>query len=230
MLEERRRILVVEDDLETVEQLVESLSTSGYQVDLAADGNEGLSRGRSADYAVMTIDRMLPGMDGIAIIRRLREGGIATPALIISALGEIDDRVRGLRAGGGDYLFKPFAFAELLARVEALARRSDTVVKETVLRVGDLRMDLVSRTVTRCARDIELLPREFQALEYLVSNQGQVVPRAMLLQHVWDLHFDPTTNIIDVYIGRVRRKVDDQQAYPIIHTICGVGFCVRAPC
>ena len=230
MVEGRRRILVVEDDSETAEQLVESLSTSGYQVDLAVDGNEGLSRGRSADYAAMTIDRMLPGMDGIAIIRRLREQGIGTPALIISALGEIDDRVRGLRAGGDDYLVKPFAFAELLARVEALARRSATVVKETVLRVGDLRMDLVLRTVTRCGRDIELLPREFQVLEYLVCNQGQVVPRAMLLQHVWDVHFDPTTNIIDVYVGRVRRKVDDRQTYPLIHTIRGVGFCVRAPC
>jgi two-component system, OmpR family, response regulator len=226
----RRRILVVEDDSETAEQLVESLATSGYQVDLAVDGNDGLSRARSADYAVMTIDRMLPGMDGISIIRRLREDGIATPALIISALGEIDDRVRGLRAGGDDYLVKPFAFAELLARVEALARRSATVVKETVLRVGDLKLDLVSRSVSRCGRDIDLLPREFQVLEYLVRNQGQVVPRAMLLQHVWDLHFDPTTNIIDVYVGRVRRKVDDRQAYPLIHTIRGVGFCVRAPC
>jgi two-component system, OmpR family, response regulator len=226
----RRRILVVEDDPETAEQLVESLATSGYQVDLAIDGNDGLSRGRCADYAVMTIDRMLPGMDGISIIRRLREDGIATPALIISALGEIDDRVRGLRAGGDDYLVKPFAFAELLARVEALARRSATVMKETVLRVGDLKLDLVSRSVSRCGRDIELLPREFQVLEYLVRNQGQIVPRAMLLQHVWDLHFDPTTNIIDVYVGRVRRKVDDRQAYPLIHTVRGVGFCVRAPC
>jgi two-component system, OmpR family, response regulator len=226
----RRRILVVEDDPETAEQLVESLATSGYQVDLAVDGHDGLSRGRCADYAVMTIDRMLPGMDGISIIRRLREDGIATPALIISALGEIDDRVRGLRAGGDDYLVKPFAFAELLARVEALARRSAAVMKETVLRVGDLKLDLVSRSVSRSGRDIDLLPREFQVLEYLVRNQGQVVPRAMLLQHVWDLHFDPTTNIIDVYVGRVRRKVDDRQAYPLIHTIRGVGFCVRAPC
>jgi two-component system, OmpR family, response regulator len=226
----RRRILVVEDDSETAVQLVESLATNGYQVDLAIDGHDGLSRGRSADYAVMTIDRMLPGIDGISIIRRLREDGITTPALIISALGEIDDRVRGLRAGGDDYLVKPFAFAELLARVEALARRSATVMQETVLRVGDLEMDLVSRTVSRCGRDIELLPREFQVLEYLVRNQGQVVPRAMLLQHVWDLHFDPTTNIIDVYVGRVRRKVDDSQAYPLIHTVRGVGFCVRAPC
>jgi two-component system, OmpR family, response regulator len=225
----RRRVLVIEDDPETAEQLVESLATNGYQVDLAASGNDGLSRGRTCEYAVMTIDRMLPGVDGIAIIRRLREGGVTTPALIISALGEVDDRVRGLRAGGDDYLVKPFAFAELLARVEALARRSATVVKDTVLRVGDLKLDLVSRTVSRGGRDIDLLPREFQVLEYLVRNEGHVVPRAMLLQHVWDLHFDPTTNIIDVYVGRVRRKIDSQQAYPLIHTIRGIGFCIRAP-
>ena len=224
----RRRVLVIEDDPETAEQLVECLATNGYQVDLAVNGNDGLSRGRTSEYAVMTIDRMLPGVDGIAIIRRLREGGVTTPALIISALGEVDDRVRGLRAGGDDYLVKPFAFAELLARVEALARRSTAVVKETVLRVGDLKLDLVSRTVSRGGRDIDLLPREFQVLEYLVRNEGHVVPRAMLLQHVWDLHFDPTTNIIDVYVGRVRRKIDSQQAYPLIHTVRGVGFCIRA--
>jgi len=225
----RRRILIIEDDPETAEQLVDSLSSSGYQVDLAEDGDEGLDRARAGEYAVMTIDRLLPGIDGLTVIRRLREEGIVTPALILSALGEIDDRVRGLRAGGDDYLVKPFAFAELLARVEALARRSDTVVKETVLRIGDLELDLVSRTATRSGQGIELLPREFQLLEYLVRNQGQVVPRAMLLQHVWDLHFDPTTNIIDVYVGRVRRKVDGQQAFPLIHTIRGVGYCVRAP-
>ena len=225
----RRRILIIEDDPETAEQLVDSLSSSGYQVDLAEDGDEGLDRARAGEYAVMTIDRLLPGIDGLTVIRRLREEGIVTPALILSALGEIDDRVRGLRAGGDDYLVKPFAFAELLARVEALARRSDTVVKETVLRVGDLELDLVSRAVSRKGRDIDLLPREFQVLEYLVRNQGQVVPRAMLLQHVWDLHFDPTTNIIDVYVSRVRRKVDSQQAYPLIHTVRGVGYCVRAP-
>jgi two-component system OmpR family response regulator len=225
----RRRILVIEDDSETAEQLVDFLSTSGYQVDLASDGNDGLSRGTSADYAVMAIDRMLPDIDGLAVIRRLRESGVVTPALIISALGEIDDRVRGLRAGGDDYLVKPFAFTELLARIEALARRSATVVRETVLRVGDLELDLVARTVSRGGRKIELLLREFQVLEYLVRHEGQVVPRAMLLQHVWDLHFDPTTNIIDVYVGRVRRKVDGQQAYPLIHTVRGVGFCLRAP-
>jgi two-component system OmpR family response regulator len=225
----RRRILVIEDDPETADQLADSLSTHGYQVDLAANGRDGLERGKSAEYAVMTIDRMLPEMDGLAVIRHLREAGVVTPTLIVSALGEIDERVRGLRAGGDDYLVKPFAFAELLARVEALARRSATVVKETVLRVGDLELDLVTRTVRRGEHDIELLPREFQVLEYLVRNAGQVVPRAMLLQHVWDLHFDPTTNILDVYVGRVRRKVDGQQPYPLIHTVRGVGFCVRAP-
>jgi two-component system, OmpR family, response regulator len=225
----RRRILVIEDDPETAGQLADFLSTRGYQVDLATNGNDGLRLARSAEYAVMTIDRMLPGVDGLTIIRRLREAGITTPALIISALGEVDDRVRGLRAGGDDYLVKPFAYTELLARVEAVARRSAVVIKETVLRVGDLELDLISRKANRGGREIELLPREFQVLEYLVRNEGHVVPRAMLLEHVWDLHFDPTTNIIDVYVGRVRRKVDDQQAYPLIHTVRGVGFCVRAP-
>jgi two-component system OmpR family response regulator len=226
----RRCILLIEDDPAAAEQLVYFLATRGYQVDLAVDGNDGLSRGKSGDYAVLAIDRLLPGIDGLAVIRRLRESGIVTPVLIISALVEVDDRVRGLRAGGDDYLVKPFAFAEMLARVEALARRSATVVKETVLRVGDLELDLVSRTVNRRGQMIELLPREFQVLEYLVRKEGEVVPRAILLQHVWDLNFDPMTNIVDVYVGRVRRKVDGQQAYSLIHTVRGVGFCVRAPC
>ena len=224
-----RHILVIEDDPETAEQLVDCLQTSGYSVDLAADGENGLKRARSADYVVMTVDRMLPRIDGIEVIRRLRDEGVTTPALILSALGEIDDRVRGLRAGGDDYLVKPFASREMLARVEALARRSATVVKETILRVGDLEIDLLMRIVRRRGREIELLPREFQLLEYLVRNVGQVVSRAMLLQHVWDLHFDPSTNVIDVYVGRVRRKIDNGQAYPLIHTVRGVGFCLRAP-
>lgn len=224
-----RHILVVEDDQETACQLVDSLTINGYRVNLAANGSEALSLGLSGDYAVITIDRMLPDIDGIAVMQRLREQGIAAPVIIISALGEIDERVRGLRAGGDDYLTKPFSFIELLARVEALARRSDTVIRETLLRVGDLEMDLVSRSVSRRGRHVSLLPREFQLLEYLIRNQGHVVSRAMLLQHVWDLHFDPTTNIIDVYVGRVRRKVDDQQAYPLIHTVRGVGYCLRAP-
>jgi two-component system OmpR family response regulator len=224
-----RRILVIEDDAETAKQIADTLGTHGYQADLALNGDDGRRLGQSTPYAVMIIDRMLPAMDGIAIIQCLREAGISTPALIISALGEVDDRVRGLRAGGDDYLVKPFAFSELLARVEALARRSATVVKETVLRVGDLELDLMSRTANRNGKVINLLPREFQVLEYLVRNEGHVVPRTMLLEKVWDLHFDPTNNIIDVYVGRVRRKVDSDQAYPLIHTIRGVGFCVRAP-
>jgi two-component system, OmpR family, response regulator len=225
----RRRILVVEDDPVTAEQLADLLANNGYEVDVAADGSAGLSRGRSAEYAVMTIDRMLPGIDGITVIRQLRKDGIITPALILSALGEVDDRVRGLRAGGDDYLVKPFASVELLARIEALARRSTVVLKETVLQAGDLELDLVSRTAKRSGREIALRPREFEVLWYLVRNQGRVVSRAMLLQHVWDLHFDPTTNIIDVYVGRVRRKVDGQHTYPLIHTVRGVGFCLRAP-
>jgi two-component system, OmpR family, response regulator len=224
-----RRVLVVEDDPETAGQFVELLTANRYQVDLAVNGNDALSCGRSESYAVMTIDRILPDLDGIAVMQQLRQGGIATPILIVSALGEIDDRVRGLRAGGDDYLVKPIAFAELLARIEALARRSATVVRETVLRVGDLEVDLVCRRVSRHGRKIKLLPREFQLLEYLVRNEDRVVPRAMLLQHVWDIHFDPTTNIIDVYVGRLRRKIDDQQAYPLLHTVRGVGYCVRAP-
>jgi len=192
--------------------MVDCLRTSGYTVDVAFDGHQGLQLGSMVDYVVMTVDRMLPSLDGIEVIRCLREDGIVTPALIISALGEVDDRVRGLRAGGDDYLVKPFAFAEFLARVEALARRSATMIKETTLRVGDLELDLLTRTAHRKGRAIELLPKEFQLLTYLVRHAGQVVPRAVLLQHVWDLHFDPMTNIIDVYVGRLRRKVDGSGA------------------
>ena len=224
-----RRILVVEDDPETAGQMVEQLTTSGYQVDLASNGSEALNRGGGSDYAVITIDRMLPDIDGLAIMRQLRDDGVAAPFLIISALGEVDDRVRGLRAGGDDYLVKPFSFMELLARLEALGRRSDTIAKETILRVGDLAIDLITRTASRHGKEMQLLPKEFQLLEYLVRNEGRVVSRAMLLQHVWDLHFDPSTNIIVVYVGRLRRKVDDQQAYPLIHTVRGVGYCLRAP-
>jgi two-component system OmpR family response regulator len=224
-----RHVLVIEDDAETADQLADCLKSNGYEVDLAADGEDGLRRALAADYVVMTVDRMLPRIDGIEIIRRLREEGILTPALILSALGEVDDRVRGLRAGGDDYLVKPFAFREMLARVDALARRSGTVVKETMLRIRDLEVDLLARIARRGGREIELLPREFRLLAYLARNAGQVVSRAMLLQHVWDLHFDPTTNVIDVYVGRVRRKIDGGQDYPLIHTIRGVGFCLRAP-
>lgn len=224
-----RRVLVIEDDAETADQVVDCLRTSGYEVDLAVDGEQGLRLGLNVHYAVMTVDRLLPRIDGIKVIRRLREAGILTPVLFLSALGEVDDRVRGLRAGGDDYLVKPFASREMLARVDALARRSASVIKQTMIRVGDLEIDLLGRTAYRQGRRIDLLPREFKLLEYLARNADQVVSRAMLLQHVWDLHFDPTTNVIDVYVGRVRRKIDNGQAYPIIHTVRGIGFCLRAP-
>ncbi len=223
-----RRILVIEDDRETAEQLAESLTGAGYAVDLAADCSSGLAKAESRQYTAITIDRLLPDGDGVGVIRRLRDQNIQTPALILSALGEIDDRVRGLRAGGDDYLVKPFAFVELLARIEALARRSDLGAKDNVLHVGDLEVDMLARVATRGDRKIELLPREFRLLEYLVRNEGEVVTRAMLLQHVWDLHFDPMTNVIDVYVGRLRRKIDAGQEYPLLHTIRGVGFCIRA--
>jgi two-component system OmpR family response regulator len=224
-----RKVLVVEDDRETAGQMAACLAEGGYAVDLAVDGNDALERGRSGDYAVITVDRLLPGLDGLEVVQRLRTTGVTTPALIISALGEVDDRVRGLRAGGDDYLVKPFALAEMLARVDALARRSGTVVKETVLRVADLEMDLLARRVRRGGVELDLLPREFQLLEYFMRNEGRVVSRAMLLANVWDVHFDPMTNIVDVYVGRLRRKVDAGDARPLIHTVRGVGFCLRAP-
>jgi two-component system, OmpR family, response regulator len=229
MVSAARRVLVIEDDTETAGQLADCLTASGYGVDLAVDGDAGLRCALTANYAVVTVDRLLPRIDGLEIIRRLRAAGIATPALILSALGEVDDRVRGLRAGGDDYLVKPFASREMLARVDALARRSTTVVKETMLRIGDLEIDLLARIARRRGRVIDLMPREFQLLEYLARNVDQVVSRTMLLQHVWDLHFDPMTNVIDVYVGRVRRKIDGGEAYPLIHTVRGIGFCLRAP-
>jgi two-component system, OmpR family, response regulator len=223
-----RRVLVIEDDAETAGQLADCLRAGGYAADLAGDGARALDLARAADYAVMTVDRLLPKLDGLEVIRRLRGDGIVVPALIISALGEVDDRIRGLRAGGDDYLVKPFAFAEMLARVDALARRSAAVARDTLLRVGNLEVDLLTRTARRRGREIELLPREFRLLEFLVRKAGEVVSRSMLLQHVWDLHFDPTTNVIDVYVGRLRKKLDGGD-YPLIHTVRGVGFCLRAP-
>src|SRR5581483_7511432 len=224
-----RRVLVVEDDGEMAGQMAECLAQGGYAVDLAVDGGEALRRGSSGDYAVITVDRMLPGLDGLEVVRRLREGGIATPALIVSALGEVDDRIRGLRAGGDDYLVKPFALAEMLARVDALARRSGALVKETRLGIGELEIDLLERRVRRAGAEIELLPREFQLLEYFMRNEGRVVSRAMLLANVWDVHYDPMTNIVDVYVGRLRRKLDPPGSEPMIQTVRGVGFCLRAP-
>ena len=223
-----RRVLVIEDDSQTANQLGRCLGSAGYDVTIATDGEKGLRFGRSAEYVVMTVDHGLPGIDGIEVIRRLRQYGIGTPALIISALGEVADRVDGLRAGADDYLVKPFAFVEMLARVDALSRRSTSVWQETTLRVGDLEMDLVARTASRAGRQIGLRPREFRLLEYLARHAGEVITRNLLLQHVWGLDFDPATNLIDVYVGRLRRKLDSEQAYPLICTVRGVGFCIRA--
>ncbi len=223
------RILVIEDDAKTAGYLRKGLSESGHMVDWAGDGKDGLFMAMGGDYEVLVVDRMLPGLDGLAIIKTLRAASNQTPVLILSALGEVDDRVKGLKAGGDDYLVKPFAFSELLARLEALARRADVVQAETLLQVGDLSMDLLSRTVKRVGRTIELQPREFRLLEYLMRHAGQVVTRTMLLESVWDYHFDPQTNVIDVHISRLRSKIDKDFSYPLLHTVRGAGYSLRAP-
>jgi len=223
------KVLVVEDDRQTAAYLAKGLGESGYTVDHAGEGREGLILATSGTYDVMILDRMLPGMDGMALLRALRAAGIGTPALILSALGSVDDRVQGLRAGGDDYLVKPFAFSELLARIEALLRRGAIAATTTKLRVADLEVDLLTRAVKRGDKPIELLPREFQLLEYLMRNTGHVVTRTMLLEHVWDYHFDPQTNVIDVHISRLRQKLDKQFDRPLLHTVRGAGYCLRAP-
>ena len=222
-------ILVIEDDLETAQYLAKGLSESGHTVDQAADGKQGLFMAMEQTYDVLVVDRMLPVLDGLSVIQTLRAAKKLTPGIILSALGEVDDRVKGLRAGGDDYLVKPFAFTELLARLEALARRADVEPAETVLRVGDLDMDLLSRSVRREGKTIELQPREFRLLEYLLRHAGQVVTRTMLLEGVWDYHFDPQTNVIDVHISRLRSKIDREFSYPLLHTVRGAGYCLRAP-
>jgi two-component system, OmpR family, response regulator len=223
------KILIVEDDRDTAAYLVKGLNESGYTVDCATDGREGLFFATSGNYSVIVLDRMLPGMDGLALLSALRATEIRTPALILSALGSVDDRVRGLRAGGDDYLVKPFAFSELLARLEALLRRGAGAVPTTRLRVADLELDLLTRTVKRCGKPIEVLPREFRLLEYLMRNAGHVVTRTMLLEHVWDYHFDPQTNVIDVHVSRLRQKIDKSFAHPLLHTVRGAGYCLRPP-
>jgi two-component system OmpR family response regulator len=222
-------ILVIEDDPETASYLRKGLTESGHTVDRAADGKQGLFMAMEQIYDVLVVDRMLPVLDGLSVIQTLRAAKKLTPVLILSALGEVDDRVKGLRAGGDDYLVKPFAFTELLARIEALARRTDVEPAETVLRVGDLDMDLLSRTVRRAGKSIELQPREFRLMEYLLRHAGQVVTRTMLLEGVWDYHFDPQTNVIDVHISRLRSKIDRGFSYPLLHTVRGAGYCLRAP-
>ncbi len=221
------KLLVVEDDRETAAYLVKGLGESGYTVDHSGDGRDGLFLATSGRYDALVVDRMLPGMDGLALVGALRAAGIHTPALILSALGSVDDRVKGLRAG--DYLVKPFAFSELLARLEALLRRGASAPATTRLRVADLDLDLLTRTVRRGGKTIDLLPREFQLLECLMRNAGHVVTRTMLLENVWDYHFDPQTNVIDVHVSRLRQKIDKNFEHPLLHTVRGAGYCLRAP-
>jgi two-component system OmpR family response regulator len=223
------RILIIEDDADTANYLAKGLSESGHLVQRTGNGREGLFMALEEDFEAMVVDRMLPGLDGLALIRSLRAAGKKTPALILSALGEVDDRVEGLRAGGDDYLVKPFAFAELLARLDALLRRTDSEnPAQTTLRVGDLEMDLLTRMVRRSGRPIDLQPREFRLLEYLMRHSGQVVTRTMLLENVWDYNFDPQTNVIDVHISRLRGKIDKDFERPLLHTVRGAGYVIRA--
>jgi two-component system, OmpR family, response regulator len=222
------KLLVIEDDREAAAYIVKGLSESGFVVDHAGEGREGLFMATDGSYDALIVDRMLPGMDGLALIAALRAGEVATPVLILSALGAVDDRVKGLRVGGDDYLVKPFAFAELLARLEALMRRSNVNQPTTRLAVGDLEMDLLTRKVRRASHEIELLPREFRLLEFLMRRAGQVVTRTMLLENVWDYHFDPQTNVIDVHVSRLRQKIDKGFDKPLLHTVRGSGYTLKA--
>jgi two-component system OmpR family response regulator len=222
------RILIIEDDAVAANYLAKGLKESGHVVDLAEDGERGQEMARASEYDVLVVDRMLPRLDGLKVIESLRAEGIRTPVLVLSALGEVDQRVEGLKAGGDDYLAKPYAFAELLARVEALARRRNPETVQTKLVVGDLEMDLLARTVTRAGQPITLQPREFRLLEFLMKHAGQVVTRTMLLEKVWDYHFDPQTNVIDVHISRLRSKIDKEFDRPLLHTVRGAGYRLEA--
>ncbi len=219
-------ILVIEDDLESANYLAKALLESGHKAECVHDGESGLAAAREGHHDVLIIDRMLPRRDGLSVIEALRQEGVKTPVLILSALGEVDDRVEGLRAGGDDYLTKPFAFSELLARIEALTRRQQGDAASTTLQVGDLVLDRLSHKVTRAGRNIVLQPREFRLLEYLMQHAGQVVTRTMLLEKVWDYHFDPQTNVIDVHISRLRAKIDRDFSPPLLHTIRGAGYMI----
>jgi two-component system OmpR family response regulator len=221
------RLLIIEDDRESADYLVKAFREVGHIADLASDGDEGLAMADSGDYDVLVIDRMLPKRDGLSVIGTLRDKGNSTPALILSALGQVDDRIKGLRAGGDDYLPKPYSFAELLARVEVLARRRGGPTEETSYRVGDLELDRLSHRVVRGQEELTLQPREFRLLEYLMKHAGQVVTRTMLLENVWDYHFDPQTNVIDVHISRLRSKIDRGFERPLLHTIRGAGYMIR---
>ncbi|WP_202315103.1 response regulator transcription factor [Mesorhizobium sp. L-8-10] len=222
------KILVIEDDREAADYMVKAFDEAGHTAHQAADGETGFAMADAGDYDVMIVDRMLPRRDGLSIIADLRSRGNKTPVLILSALGEVDDRVTGLRAGGDDYLTKPFAFSELLARAEVLNRRGGSKEVETVYRTGDLELDRLSHTVKRAGREIILQPREFRLLEYLMRNAGRVVTRTMLLENVWDYHFDPQTNVIDVHVSRLRGKIEKGFDSAILHTIRGAGYMLKA--
>ena len=218
------RILIVEDDLEAAEVMDRGLTEAGHKCVRAADGEDGLAASRGGEFDVMIVDRMMPRMDGITMIQTIRREGDQTPVLFLSALGEITDRVDGLKAGGDDYLVKPYAFAELIARVEALSRRRETGSVQTMLRVGELEMDLIGRAVHRQGKEIDLQPREFQLLEFMMRHAGQSVTRTMLLEKVWEYHFDPQTNVIDVHISRLRSKIDKGFDKPMLQTVRGAGY------
>jgi two-component system OmpR family response regulator len=222
------KLLIIEDDREAAEYLRKAFSEAGHTADLAADGETGLSLAEEGQYDVLVVDRMLPRRDGLSVISALRAREIETPALILSALGEVDDRVTGLKAGGDDYLTKPYAFTELLARIEVLNRRKGSKDVETVYRVGDLELDRLAHTVRRAGKDILLQPREFRLLEYLMRHAGQVVTRTMLLENVWDYHFDPQTNVIDVHVSRLRGKIEKGFETPVLHTVRGAGYMLKA--
>jgi two-component system OmpR family response regulator len=221
------RVLVIEDDRETAQFLQRSLKESGHTADVAGDGDTGLAMARDGKYDVLVVDRMLPRRDGLSIVQTLRGEGARTPVLILSALSGVDDRVTGLRAGGDDYLTKPYAYTELLARIEALARRPAPEELVTRYQVADLSLDRLSHKVTRDGEQILLQPREFRLLEYLMKHAGRVVTRTMLLENVWDYHFDPQTNVIDVHISRLRAKIDKGFGKPLLHTVRGAGYMIR---
>ena len=223
------RILVIEDDRETSDYIAKSLQDEGHAVDCIYHGSEGLKVAATREFDVLVVDRMLPGLDGLSIIKALRGAGMKAPVLFVTSLGGIDDRVEGLEAGGDDYVVKPFAHAELIARVHALGRRPAMRQEETVLRVADLEMNLITRMVTRGGQEIELQPREFKLLEVLMRNKERVLTRSMLLEHVWDFHFDPKTSIVETHISRVRAKVDRPFDTPLIQTVRGVGYSLNEP-
>jgi two-component system OmpR family response regulator len=223
------RVLLIEDDSDMAGYIAQSLHDLGHATSVAGDGRIGLELASREPFDVVVVDRMLPGLDGVSVVRTLRGRDMTVPVLFLTTMDGIDDRVAGLEAGGDDYLVKPFAMPELAARINALGRRGRLSVQDTVLRVADLEMDLVKRTVLRKGQRVELQPREFQLLEYLVRHAGQVVTRTMLLENVWDFHFDPQTNIVETHISRLRSKVDREFSDPLIHTVRGTGYVLRDP-